>query len=449
MRGEAKSGGHRDPEESTDDQSSDESPITIVERRPTKRWQVLVPVGLGTAGVGIVFTIPGLLLVTGLIAGVLAYRGATTVPDPRIEVSRSIDPTDPEPGDVVTVTTTITNVGDRMLPDLRCVEQLPGELHVIEGSPRVGAGLAPGESCTIEYAVTARRGTHEFGGIVVYLRDLASSIELEYRIEDYDRIDCIPDPAPLSSVLLRSISTPYTGRQDTDEAGEGVEFYGTRSYRPTDSLRRVDWNKYAETGELVTRQFKTERRMSIVLVADVRTDAYVAPNETANHAIRQSTDAIGQLFVSYLDLNHAVGIATLGRQYWLAPQTGKRHRTQGITDLGTNSALTNPASETTIIRPAVQNLLQRFPDHAQIIFCSPLADQRSITAVRLFEAFDHPTTVLSPDPTCDTSPGHTVEKIKRRRRIDKLRRLGVPVINWPADQSLEATLAARYTGDLE
>jgi len=418
------------------------TPAHLLDRHRTEYWRFAAVGGFLSAGLGVLFVRPALVLVAVVCVGTLALGQLATPPTPVLSVSRSFSTTQPAPGDSVEVETTITNVSDSTLSRCVLVDLVPDELRVVAGSPRLATALRPGERCTIEYAVEASRGYHRFDGVYTVVSDVADAHEHEYTLAATDAVQCRPEPEPLEVSVLRSLATPYAGRLATEQPGEGLEFHSVREYRPGDSLRRIDWNQYATTRSLTTVQFRTERSAAVVLVADVRPEAYVRARAEDSHAADRCVEAVGRLFVTLLDADHRVGIATLGPEFWLAPDTGTEHRDRGLDALGGAPALSpsRPSGGFPVRLRAIQ-LLQRLASPTQLIVCTPLVDDVVEVPIQLFESAGHEVTVISPDPTRLATPGDTVTALERRERIGRIHSYGVPVVDWPLDEPLAAVLA--------
>lgn len=435
---------HQHADGTTDD--IEPASLDFRERYDTDHWGVVGFVSLLAAGLGVTLSQPGLVLVAVVGVGLLAHRQASTTPSPALALERTFD-NDPEPGDIVEIETTITNSGEETLTDCRFVDLVPPELSVVDGSPRMAAVLRPGESCTLTYSIRAQRGRHNFGGLYTIVSNLAGTTEHEYHLGGEMEFLCIPSMDPLQAAVLRQLTTPYAGRLTTNKPGEGLEFHATREYRRGDSLRRIDWNQYASTGELSTLQFRTERSASVVLLADVRASSYVRADSDDPHAADRVVEAVGRLFVTLLDDDHRAGIATFGPDYWLSPNDGTEHRSRGLEALGTESALSpSPPDGQYPVRLRVRRLLRRLPEMTQVLICSPLLDDATKTAVQRLESAGHEVIVVSPDPTAMDTPGETVYALERRRRIRDIHQYGVPVVDWPIDEQLDVVIARTITG---
>ncbi len=432
--------------EASGSETTSEDTSQRVATRQTQWWYIGLPAAFLATGSGIVVGSPALLLIGIVGAGLLIYRSLTTVPTPVVDVQRSITPADPDPGETVTVRTTVENVGDQLLPDVRVIDQIPTELVVIEGSARGASALRSGEQIVLEYTLNAKAGYHEFEGVTLLVRDLAGREEVEYQVKETDELPTRPDPTPLPIPVLRELTTPYVGQQTTETPTDGVQFHSVRKYRPEDSVRRVDWNRYASTGDLTTIQFHAQRRASVVIIADLRSESLRSPSNGTRHTGDYTLAAVSQLFVSLLEGGHQVGLATLGSTGWLAPGTGDRHRTHGLELLGEDQAFAPTDHGTQPLRIRLRQLRRQFPDRTQVVFVSPVIDNEAVVAVRSFEAAGHTSAVIAPNPTARTSPEQTVARLERRERLREITRLGVPTVDWELDESLAVAIAQAQRG---
>lgn len=329
--------------------------------RRTRRWAGLGAVTFLAAGAGVVAGWPGAVLASAVLLGYAAAAGALDAPDPVISVDREPSATDPDPGDRVEVTVTVTNEGERTLPDLRVVDGVPPGLPVVEGSPRWAGPLRPGRSVTLEYALVARRGRHEFDPLLAVARDPLGARERVVRVagEDPDGregdpgqvddgpeggITCVPPLTPVAGLSLRRAADRYAGEVPTGEGGDGVEFHATREYRRGDPLTRVDWNRLARHGDLASREYRVERATTVAVVVDARRAAYLAPDPGRPHAVDRSVAAARSILAALDGSGNRVGVAALGdgsRECWLAPSTGADHRARARHLLATHPALSS------------------------------------------------------------------------------------------------------------
>ena len=407
----------------------------------TGHWAGVGLVVLACVGLGLVFEVPGVLLAGAVGLGYVAYARSTRPGAVDLSATRSVSDTEPDPGDTVEVTVTVTNNGG-FCPDLRMVDGVPESLSVAEDSPRCGTALRGGGSVTFSYTLQATAGTHEFGPVLVLARNLSGSVERERCLEAVSKLRAVPSPVPVqASVPLRHQPTRYAGNRTTDTGGDGIEFRSVREYRPGDSLTRIDWNRRARTGELTTLEFNRERATRVVLLLDTRRSARVGPEPAGPDAVTRAVAGAQRLFPTLLDDGHQVGIATFGAgEQYLAPDTGRSHRKQGRELLAAGPASHVRTSHYSRPWYWIPKLRARFPDDTQLLVLSPLVDAQTVRIVRQLEAYGYPTTVISPDPTTTETPGHRLMGARRMLLLSALRGAGVPVLDWEASTSLETLL---------
>lgn len=426
-----------------DDKTED---IVARESHSTGHWRGVSVVALVGIGVGILVEQPAVLLAGVVGIGFAAYARSSALPPGSVSIERTLSADQPEPGDDVEVTVTVTNESDRFLPDLRLIDGVPEALAVTNGSPRFGTALRSGESATFTYTITARRGAHTFGPTALVARDLTTAIEQERFLPAETTLICIPPLRTLAEpVPLREQATQYVGRVETPIGGDGIEFYATREYRPGDTMSRIDWNRRARTGELTTVEFREERAATVVIVIDARETAYVSPEPHIPHAVDRSVDAARQLFTTLSDSGDQVGITALSSEpCWLAPDSGVDHRLEARELLATHPALTPVPTESrsAMVRWRKQ-LRKRLSPGTQVIFLTPLCDEYSGRFARRLDEYGYPVTVISPDPTADRTTSHRLSRVARTLQISALRSRDLPVIDWPGDETVDVALA-RY-----
>ena len=417
--------------------------------RETNRWYGVNALSLAAGALGVLLGRPGLLLVAvvGVAFGGLAL--AARPPDVHVELSRELERDAATPGDRVRVTVTVRNAGDSLLADLRLVDGVPDALDVVEGSPRTATALRPGKATSFAYAVRAARGVHEFDPVTVLARGFSGAIERETAVHARGDADltCTPrldvgDPLP-----LRALTTGFTGRVVTDRGGAGTEFHAVREYRPGDPLSRIDWKRAARTGEYATLEFRRERAATVVLLVDTREESYLAPDAEGPSAVERSVAAAGELFTSLLSTGDRVGLGAFGPgTYWLVPGAGEEHRTRARVALATDEAFApTPREDPFFPGLELRRVRRRLPTDAQVVLFSPLCDDYAARAARRLDAYGHPVTVVSPDPTVERTAGGSLARLERRLRCSRLREAGLRVVDWPPGEPLGAAVQATRT----
>lgn len=410
--------------------------------RRTRRWRGVVAVALFAGAVGLLFKRPAVLLLSVVGIAYAAYPQIPTAPAVSLDLDRRLDTDGPSEGEDVTVRVTVRNAGPTTLYDLRIVDGVPPMLSVSDGTPRHAAVLRPGDSTTFTYELTATQGTHRFEPATVVARDVSGGTEVETQVATETTIECVAD---VPEVPLRQQTREQVGRIVTSDGGSGVEFHRTREYQRGDDMNRIDWRRFARTGELTTTEFREERAAAVVLCLDVRESAYRSPGEGEPHAVAHERAAAEQLLAALSETTDSVGLATFGgsETCWLPPGTGRDHLVRARQLLATHRALSlYPPDGSADVDPdeEVTDLRRRLGVNTQVVLLSPLLDAVAVSAAMSLEAGGHATTVVSPDVTTDATAGGGLARAERGIRLNTLRESGVRAVDWEPTEPLGAAL---------
>lgn len=435
------------------------------------RWNAVVGAALAAGTLALVVGNPLLLAVAVVPLSYAVYSFASGTPAPTLAVERDIDPERPEPGEPVRVTLTVENVGEAPIPDLRVADDPPPV--PVDGSTARASALRVGEAVTVSYELSLPRGSHAFGDPVLEARGIAGRGGSRGRCQaaGHSEVTC---QTLLDEVPLRDRTIHYVGRTPTDSGGSGVEFYSTREYQRGDPVNRIDWRRFARTGDLTTVDMREERSITVVFLLDDRPSAQRSWPGYGPDTLDLTTYAASRAVPTLLEANHRVGVATYGGLESEAPEeytdpgrsaatrsaaeaTLERARADGgasavssrpggnaDTGAGLESATGNDDRATSTDAAVVRTLRERLPANAQVVCCSPLTDGFVVDLAVELEASGHALTVLSPDLSTaggEPSPGAAARTLERSVRLDRLRRHGVPVVDWSLADPLALTLA--------
>ena len=427
--------------------------------RLTRRWRGIAAVALLAVAIGVLAKRPSLLLVGALAGAYAAYPRLTAIPDPDLSVRRKIEPSSPAEGERVSVRTTITNEGDATLADVRIVDGTPAMLSVSDGSPRCATALPPGGEATIRYELRARPGRHAFRPTTVLCRDASGSMEVETSLAAASSFECA---AEIPTVPLRAQSGHHPGPLVTDDGGEGIEFHSVEKYQRGDPANRIDWRRYARTGELTSRVFRTERLAEVVVCVDARAASYRAADATEPHGVALAVDAADRIGDALFDANHQVGLAGFGRRVCVLPtRSGRDHASRFHHRLATDPAfdLDPPKTaradggggsgegeggergdEGVPVDAQVSRIRAEFGANTQVVLVTPLCDDEASRIAQRFESGGTAVTVVSPDVTAAETAGGRLARLERANRLSVLRNAGIPVVDWAPAQPLGSAM---------
>ncbi|MHB9286823.1 DUF58 domain-containing protein [Halobacteriales archaeon Cl-PHB] len=413
--------------------------MTDATTRRTRRWRGVVAVTLLALGLGVGLRRPPLLLASVVGVVYATYPTLTSDPDPELALDRTLDESAPGPGDEVAVTVSLTNVGDETLFDCRVVDGVPPTLSVTDGSPRRGGVLRPGHSLEFSYRVAAERGTHRFDPATVVVRDPSGDREVECRVATETELDCT---ATAAAAPLRRQTLQQVGQILSNRSGAGVEFHRTREYRRGDPMSRIDWNRYASSGEFTTVEFRREQAASVVVLVDARAAAYRGRDDDP-HAVAYGVSAARQFVASLTGTRNRVGLAAFGRSLaWVAPGVGGDHADDIQRTLATDETFgpTPPADEPDHATQ-VDRLRERLTDGTQLLLVSPLCDDAIVQTCKTLDVAGYGVSVVTPTVTEADSPGRRLAALERRTRLSTLRDAEIPVVEWHPDDPLAAAIS--------
>ena len=422
----------------------------------TRRWRggVAATVVLAIAGLA---AGDGALLLSAAVPLAYVGYGSLTTADPSItepstalSATRTVRPTPAPPGQPVTVSLTVENDSERTLSDVRFVDGVPADLAVIRGSPRLGTTLEPGESATVEYAVVARRGDHDFDPPTARLRSLGGGAvaTAALSVDGDDRLICRLDAEapPLANDADRRAS-----RIATDRPGRGVEFHSTREYRHGDDASRADWRHYAKRGTLATVNYREHRSASVVAVGDAREPCRVVAGPGRPTAVELSAYAATHAVDEFLGAGHDVAVAVIGLDgpgsagvHWIPAGSAGDQRSRALDAfrIATEGATTaeNPAAQFT-------RVLELAPPSAQLALFSPMLDDPPADAVATWLAHDYSVVALSPDVVTGNTVSGQYEQVRRGTRLARCQAAGARALDWRRGTPLPVAL--EYAFDAE
>lgn len=417
----------------------------------TLRWRggVAATILLAVAGLA---EQDGTLLLSAMIPlGYVAYGMLSSVEVPEeLVAERTIAPTPAAPGQPVRMTLTVSNESNRTLSDFRVVDDVPEALAVMKGTPRAGMPLGPRETCTVEYVVVARRGTHGFGRPRLRLRGpgagAVATTELDERgdVELVCRLDA--DAPPIGDT-----GNTFVGRLTDDQPGEGIEFHSTREYRVGDPASRIDWRQYAKHGTLATVNYERQVSATVVLVLDAREANRVVAGPGRPTAVELSAYAATQAMTDLLRGGHDVAAAVIGLDgpgpaalHWLPASSGSDQRVRAL-DLFRAGA--DGDTDAPDVEAQAQKIAALTSPGAQIVLVSPLLDEKPVSAVETWRASDYQQVVLSPDVLSGNTVSGQFEQVRRRTRLARCQALGARTIDWRRGTPLALVVDYAFAAD--
>jgi uncharacterized protein (DUF58 family) len=303
------------------------------------------------------------------------------------------------------------------------------------------AGAAAADGRQARFVISSERwGRRQIGSLEVTLRDRWRLAE-GHVSTPLPSIDCYPAPAQQRTrVVLRRLPNRL-GEHPARATGEGIEFSGVREYVPGDRQRSINWPASSRRGRLQVNTFAAERSQDVVLLVDATSDV----GEPGSSALDLALRGAGAAARAYTDARDRVGVITYqwGGSSWRPPGLGRRQVYRIIDSmLASDAGWARGASFARLPRAAL-------PPGALVVVFSPLLDQRFVEALR--DMRERGFTMLVVDVLNAEPPARRRVEDRMARRIWRmeqeairfsLRELGVPVVHWDGEESLDLPLAA-------
>ena len=271
------------------------------------------------------------------------------------------------------------------------------------------------------------------------------------------QIFVVPEVIRLRRVEIRPRRTQvYAGQIPARQGGAGVEFYGVREYQPGDPTRWINARATARNPQnLFVNQFEQERVADVGIILDARRQSDVRTHDGA--LFEYAIQAAGALADTFLHRGNRVGLLMYGRSLdWTLPGYGKVQRERILRALARAETGDLPVLERLDYLPT-----RLFPARSQIVLISPLLphDLEMLASLR---ARGYQLLVISPDPIGfeqrdlseqpETATATRLAQIERALLLQRCRRTGITVIDWPTElpfqQVAEAALSRPPIGPI-
>lgn len=366
--------------------------------------------------------------------------------------TRSLSQIHIAPDQAVTMRLTLTNHGDD-IETLTAQDIIPAGLEVVEGDTQVVSSLPCGESLTLEYTVRGHRGEFAFRDCLLLTHDGYGVFHRRGMLAAPMTLLIRPRVRPLRPIPIRPPRTHgFAGPLPSRKSGSGVDFYGLREYQMGDRMRWMNWRASARhERRLFTNEFEQERIADVGIILDARQQSDVRlPSgrspEGGESLYDYSIQAAASLAEALLTQGNRVGLLIYGRgREGVFPGYGRVQRERMLRALGRTSPGHNYALENLDHLPT-----RFFPAGSQIVFIGPLTGSDDVAVLTRMRANGYGVMVLAPDPVdfearaVREAPGMQLAQrftqVERHLNLMRLRRVGMQVVDWRVDQSLDNTL---------
>ena len=402
-------------------------------------------------GIGLGILILGMLLRNGtfLLLGVppilfscLSVIFAMRLSMPVLDIQRTVSRHRMIEGEEVEITVEATSAfGATGRHFISIIDGLPKNATLIDGENQFLGAFVQGQSVQFSYRVTLPRGKHIFSKLTVTAWSrwgLASRMET---ISHESIIVAHPRTEPVGAITIRPRRTrAFAGPVKANQGGQGLDFFGCRSYVPGDDIRRVNWRAYARLDTLIVNEYELERLADVNVIVDARLQAHcqMGKETTFDHSIR----AAGSLASHFLRFGNIVGLLVYGDLvHWVFPGVGKLQERKIFDALASAYAADKEVFED--LRRVPTRL---FPAQSQLIFISPLTDEDDVEVIALLIDQGYSIILVCPHATTweteqiGSSPSaqlaSRIANLRRSLFLDSLIRTGTRIVNWDVAEPL-------------
>jgi len=253
---------------------------------------------------------------------------------------------------------------------------------------------------------------------------------------DVADIFVFPVAPPQPTGIPRTELPDRLGTHLTRYLGPGVEFADIRAYLPGDQLRTVNWSVSARRGSLHVTDRLTDRAADVVVIVDMSAQPAGPATAVTERALRGAA----QVVQSALRNGDRAGIVGLGgrRPRWLGADIGRRqfYRVLDVA-LGVGNEY---QSSTSSLAPRAA-----VPPGAVVVAFSTMLDTGF--ALALIDLCKRGHTVVAVD-ILEGSPFEAGQDpilermwaLQRSSMYRDMRVIGVDVVSWPADITLDQAM---------
>ena len=227
------------------------------------------------------------------------------------------------------------------------------------------------------------RGEHAFGPIQIVLDSPYRLWQRHLFCDCATPLKVYPNFANIAKFTLLTSHNRVSamGIHKRRRRGEGQDFFQLREYRPSDSLRQIDWKATSRMKKLISKEYQDERNQTLLFLLDCSRRMRALDNDLSHfdHALN------AMILLTYVALRQgdAVGVHSFGGPVrWLAPKPGINALNKLINAVYDLQPTVKPPD----YAAAAQRLLTRQRKRALVVILTNLRDEDSndlLAAIRL------------------------------------------------------------------
>jgi uncharacterized protein (DUF58 family) len=399
--------------------------VSAVEWRASPAAAALATCSATVLVVALVGGRPELLAFAAPMLGALAARALLPRPVDRVTVRGEPATARLFEGESVRLALAVDPAGRRSPCGVRALEQAGLEIDP-EASP---------DDPATGMRITAR-GWGRYRPRVAVDMTAAGGLAVGVAVAEVATIEVFPLVDPNRPGIPPTDLPDRFGAHPTERHGPGVEYADIRAYVPGDQLRAVNWPVSARRRALHVTERRTDRAADVVVLIDAHPQAPGPASESLDRSVRGGC----QVAQAALRRGDRTAVVVLGAgSRWLAPDLGRRQFYRIVEAVLGAGERTLPLEGTLVPRPAV-------PPGAAVVAFTTLLDTDFALALidlrkrgRTVAVVD----VLAGPPFADELDPTVARmwRLERRNMYRDLGVLGIDVVGWQGDSSLERVLA--------
>jgi uncharacterized protein (DUF58 family) len=378
------------------------------------------------------------VLVTPMV--VALALGLALTEQPGVLVGFSIDADRCLEGDAIRATISIA--GDRYVSEAEVALVVPEGFRAV-GEAAHTIALRAGEPRVLEIPLRAERwGARTVGKVAVQSRGPGRLLVFETVAERGRPVRVYPQVERMMRALQPPETQVYTGNYVSRSSGDGIEFSEVRPYGPGDSRRTINWRVTSRRGQLHVNEFHPERNADVVLFLDTFADVGAPGRTSLDLGVRGAAIMASH----YLARKDRVGLVAFGGLLgWMSATSGQQHLHRIVDYLiGVETSLSYARKDISYLPP------RSLPQAALVVAFSPLVDERALKALADLHARGYHLVVIDTLLEEAVTPGRSPEdraafrvwRLQRAAQRFNLESQGVPIVQWPGHDALEAALGA-------
>lgn len=316
--------------------------------------------------------------------------------------------------------------------------------------------IPPKSTVEVKYELKSRGvGSHKFGRFLLRVGDPFGFFHTTLEISDVDtnviRVMPLIPKISLEEIFARGYRLEL-GVKKIPHTGLSKEFRDIREYVPGDETRRIDWKATAKLSKLMIREYELERKNHIVMILDLSKNMFIG--ELGNRKIDYASRTISYIINYAISTKDNVGLIILSGYgvdtipVAMASETLLRNVLRKMSEIPVYPPVDEYKEwEMRDLGEAISKLGLR--DKTLFIVISDLEGpgviEKIVNLSRILRGLRHEVVIVSPltvlfearllkgvDAAIYRVIGY-ISMQKRRKEIDMLFRLGVPVINVGPD----------------